>query len=96
VFADREINPDGWRPGGDFLRGRVWAAQPAAGSGDGSGRGQRQRTKSPAGRRGRGRATYTPTAGVRHLFAAYETGEDKLFAHVKPRNTGARFLEFCR
>jgi hypothetical protein len=25
------------------------------------------------------RATYTRTAGVRHLFAAYELGEDKLF-----------------
>jgi transposase len=42
------------------------------------------------------RATYTRTQGVRHLFAAYELGEDKLFGHVKPRKTRARFLEFCR
>ncbi len=42
------------------------------------------------------RATYTRTEGVRHLFAAYELGEDKLFGHVKPRKTRARFLEFCR
>jgi hypothetical protein len=42
------------------------------------------------------RATYTRTAGVRHLFAAYELGEDKLFRHIKPRKTRARFLEFCR
>ena len=42
------------------------------------------------------RATYTRTAGVRHLFAAYELGEDKLFGHIKPRKTRARFLEFCR
>ncbi len=42
------------------------------------------------------RATYTRTAGVRHLLAAYELGEDKLFGHVKPRKTRARFLEFCR
>ena len=42
------------------------------------------------------RATYTRTEGVRHLLAAYELGEDKLFGHVKPRKTRARFLEFCR
>ena len=35
------------------------------------------------------------TEGVRHLFAAYELGEDKLFGHIKPRKTRARFLEFC-
>ena len=34
--------------------------------------------------RPRMRATYTRTQGVRHLFAAYELGEDKLFGHVKP------------
>ena len=33
---------------------------------------------------------------MRHLFAAYELGEDKLFGHVKPRKTRGRFLEFCR
>jgi hypothetical protein len=42
------------------------------------------------------RAAYTRTAGVRHLFAAYEPGEDKLFGHIKPRKTRTRFLEFCR
>jgi hypothetical protein len=42
------------------------------------------------------RGTYTRTAGVRHLFAAYEVGENKLFGHVKPRKTRRRFLEFCR
>jgi hypothetical protein len=41
-------------------------------------------------------ATYTRTAGVRHLFAAYELGEDKLYGHIKPRKTRVRFLEFCR
>jgi hypothetical protein len=30
------------------------------------------------------------------LFAALELGEDKLFGHIKPRKTRARFLEFCR
>ena len=42
------------------------------------------------------RATYTRTEGVRHLFAAYELGADKLFGHVKLRKTRGRFLEFCR
>jgi hypothetical protein len=46
--------------------------------------------------RPRMRATYTRTEGMRHLFAAYELGEDKLFGHIKPRKTRARFLEFCR
>jgi transposase len=42
------------------------------------------------------RATYTRAAGVRHLFAAYELAEDKLFGHIKPRKTRGRFREFCR
>ncbi len=42
------------------------------------------------------RATYTRTEGVRHLLAAYELGEDRLYGHVKPRKTRTRFLEFCR
>src|SRR5258708_7614465 len=46
--------------------------------------------------RPRMRATYTRTAGIRHLFAALELGEDKLYGHIKPRKTRTRFLEFCR
>jgi hypothetical protein len=42
------------------------------------------------------RATCTRTEGMRHVFTAYELGEDKLLGHVKPRKTRARFLEFCR
>jgi hypothetical protein len=42
------------------------------------------------------RATYHRAEGVRHLFAAYDLGEDKLLGHVKPRKTRTRFLEFCR
>jgi hypothetical protein len=38
---------------------------------------------------------YARTAGVRHLLVAYELGEDRLYGHVKPRKTRARFLEFC-
>jgi hypothetical protein len=42
------------------------------------------------------RATYTRTEGVRHLLAAYDLGEDRLYGHVKPHLTRTRFLEFCR
>ena len=64
--------------------GRQWAA--TGGKGKEPGRAPRPRM----------RATYTRKAGVRHLFAAYELGEDKLDGHIKPRKTRTRFLEFCR
>ena len=64
--------------------GRQWAAV--------SGK-NKEPGRTPRPRR---RATYTRTAGVRHLFAACELGEDKLFGHIKPRKNRARFLEFCR
>jgi transposase len=47
-------------------------------------------------RRRRRRATYTRTHGVRHLFAAYDLGADKLYGHVKVRKARTQFLEFCR
>ena len=64
--------------------GRQWAA--IGGKGKEPGRPPRRRM----------RATYTRTQGVRHLFAAHDLGEDKLYGHIKPRKTRARFLEFCR
>jgi transposase len=64
--------------------GRQWA--PVSGKSKEPGRAPRRRL----------RATYKRTAGVRHLFAAYELGEDKLYGHIKPRKTRTRFLEFCR
>src|SRR5689334_4221013 len=64
--------------------GRQWA--PTGGKGKEPGRAPRRRR----------RATYTRTKGVRHLFAACDLGEDKLYGHIKPRKTRARFLEFCR
>ena len=96
AIADREITPPDGDPEVIFCvdefgplnlqphPGRQWAA--ISGKNKQPGREPRRRM----------RATYTRTAGVRHLFAAYELGEDKLFAHVKPRKTRARFLEFCR
>jgi transposase len=96
AIADREIPPQEGDPEVIFCTdefgplslqprpGRQWAA--VSGKGKEAGRGPRRRM----------RATYTRTEGVRHLLAAYELGEDRLFGHVKPRKTRTRFLEFCR
>jgi len=96
AIADREVIPDENEPEVIFCvdefgplnlqphPGRQWAA--VSGKNAEPGRAPRRRM----------RATYTRTAGVRHLFAAYELGEDKLFGHIKPRKTRGRFLEFCR
>ena len=96
AIADGEVIPDAGDPEVIFCvdefgplnlqprPGRQWAA--ISGKGREPGRAPRPRM----------RATYTRTAGVRHLLAAYELGEDKLFGHIKPRKTRARFLEFCR
>jgi len=80
IFCADEFGPLNLQP----RPGRQWAA--VSGKGKEAGRAPRRRM----------RATYTRTAGVRHLFAAYELGEDKLFGHIKPRKTRGRFLEFCR
>jgi transposase len=96
AIADREVTPDPGEPEVIFCvdefgplnlqprPGRQWAA--VSGKGKEPGRAPRPRM----------RATYTRTAGVRHLFGAYELGEDKVFGHIKPRKTRGRFLEFCR
>jgi DDE superfamily endonuclease len=80
VFCVDEFGPLNLQP----RPGRQWAA--VSGKRKEPGRAPRRRM----------RATYTRTAGVRHLFAACELGEDKLYGHIKPRKTRARFLEFCR
>jgi transposase len=51
---------------------------------------------SAAPRRRRRRATYTRTHGVRHLMAAYDLGQDKLYGHVKTKKDRTTFLAFCR
>ena len=96
AIADGEVAPDPGEPEVIFCvdefgplnlqphPGRQWAA--VSGKNAEPGRAPRPRM----------RATYTRTQGVRHLFAAYELGEDKLFGHIKPRKNRARFLEFCR
>jgi transposase len=80
VFCVDEFGPLNLQP----RPGRQWAA--ISGKRKEPGRAPRPRI----------RATYTRTDGVRHLFAALELGEDKLFGHIKPRKTRGRFLEFCR
>ena len=80
IFCVDELGPLNLQP----RAGRQWAA--ISGKGKEPGRPPRPRR----------RATYTRTGGVRHLFAAHELGEDKLYGHIKPRKTRARFLEFCR
>ena len=96
AIADHEVVPEPGEPDVIFCvdefgplnlqprPGRHWAAI--------SGKG-REPSRAP---RRRMRATYTRTAGIRHLFAALELGEDRLYGHIKPRKTRARFLKFCR
>jgi hypothetical protein len=78
AIADREVTPEAGDPEVVFCvdelgplnlqprPGRQWAA--VSGKSKEPGRAPRPRM----------RATYTRTAGVRHLLAAYELGEDKL------------------
>jgi hypothetical protein len=80
VICADEFGPLGLQP----RPGRQWAA--ISGKNKEPGRPPRRRR----------RATYTRTKGVRHLFAAYDLAEDKLYGHIKPRKTRTRFLEFCR
>src|ERR1700729_3316892 len=96
AIADREVVPEPGEPEVVFCMDEFGplnlqprpGRQRAAVSGKGKEPGRAPRPRM--------RATYTRTEGVRHLLAAYELGEDKLFGHVKPRKTRARFLEFCR
>ena len=46
--------------------------------------------------RPRMRATYHRNDGVRHLLAAYNLADDRLYGHVKARKTRVQFLQFCR
>jgi DDE superfamily endonuclease len=80
VFCLDEFGPLNLQP----RPGQQWAAV----SGKGKERGRRPRPRM--------RATYNRTGGIRHLFAAYELGTDKLSGHIKPRKTRTQFLEFCR
>jgi len=47
-------------------------------------------------RRRRRRATFTRHGGVRHLMAAYDLNQDKIYGHIKTKKDRSTFLEFCR
>jgi transposase len=96
AIADREVVPEEGEPQVVFCADEFGPLNPqprpgrqrAAVSGNGKEPGRAPRPRM--------RATYTRTEGARHLPAAYEPGEDKLFGHLKPRKTRTRFPEFCR
>ena len=57
---------------------------------------RQRRVESEGPRRRRRRATYTRTKGVRHLMAAYDLNQDKIYGHIKTKKDRTTFLEFCR
>nr|WP_241258953.1 transposase [Rhodococcus aetherivorans] len=71
-------------PSRQGVRGQPWAE-----------RGGKHKDPDREPRRRR-RATYTRPHGVRHLFAAYDLGRDRLYGHVKSTKNRTMFLEFCR
>jgi transposase len=64
--------------------GKAWA--PMIVTGDATTTGPRRRRR---------RATDTRTKGIRHLMAAYDLGQDKIYGHIKVKDR-TTFLEFCR
>jgi len=58
----------------------------------------RRKAKGSTGspRRRRMRATYKRTKGVRHLLAALDMNQDKIYGHIKTNKKRSTFLEFCR
>lgn len=96
AIADGEVVPDSGEPQVIFCLdefgplnlqphpGRQWAE-----------RGGKHKDPDREPRRRR-RATYTRPHGVRHLFAAYDLGKDRLYGHVKTTKNRTTFLEFCR
>jgi transposase len=82
VFSVDEFGPLNLLP----REGRQWAPVVR--------RSQKGSPTSP--RRRRRRATYTRTAGVRHLFGALDMNRDWIYGHVKTNKNRTTFLEFCR
>jgi hypothetical protein len=89
AIADREVVPDPGEPEIIFCVDELGPLnlQPRPGRQRAAISGKsKEPGRAPRRRR---RATYTRTHGVRHPFAAYEPGEDKLYGHIKPRKTRA-------
>lgn len=83
VFCMDEFGPLNLLP----RPGRQWAPVAVKGGGDGGAGGPRRRRR---------RATYNRNDGVRHLLAAYDLGQDKIYGHIKVTKNRTKFLEFCR
>jgi transposase len=96
AIADREVIPEAGEPEVVFCMDEFGplSLQPRPGRQRAAVSGKSKEPGRPP--RPRMRATYTRTQGVRHLLAAYDLHEDKLYGHVRPRKTRTRFLEFCR
>ena len=92
AIADREAVPQAGDPEVIFCVDELGPLnlQPRPG---GTGRRPAARAKSRAARRGPGCAPPTP---AKPGSGTCSPGEDKLYGHIKPRKTRARFLEFCR
>jgi transposase len=96
AIADGEVIPDPSEPQVIFCMdefgplnlqphpGRQWAER---------GGKHRDPDRQPRPKR---RATYHRYDGVRHLFAAYDLGKDKLYGHIKTTKNRTTFLVFCR
>lgn len=96
AIADEEVIPEGGEPAVVFCMdefgplnlqphpGRQWAEL---------GGKHKDPERDPRLRR---RATYTRPYGVRHLFAAYDLGKNKLYGHIKKTKNRSKFPEFCR
>jgi transposase len=82
VFSMDEFGPLNLLP----RPGKQWAAQIS--------RHDKGDPRSP--RRRRRRATYKRTKGVRHLMAALDMNQDKLYGHIKANKKRTTFLAFCR
>jgi transposase len=54
------------------------------------------RGRHPRGKPRRFRATYTRTAGVRHLLAAYDPATGRLYGHIRPTKTWREVRELLR
>lgn len=82
VFSMDEFGPLNLAP----RPGKHWAPVVA--------RASKGSTSSP--RRRRLRATYKRTKGVRHLLAALDMNQDRLYGHIKTNKNRTTFLAFCR
>lgn len=96
AIADGEVIPEPGDPEVVFAltsSDRSTLSPAPGGTGPSAAASTRTRWGNPGPRR---RATYARPYGVRHLFAAYDLGSDKLYGHIRKTKNRSKFLEFCR